>query len=69
MPKDSTTKLIAEIKRVAAEIDAQKKLIKENAKDELIVQTAELEMKTLHTRLSGLEASLAKEKSAKTIPR
>jgi hypothetical protein len=69
MPKDSTTKLIAEIKRVAAEIDAQKALIKENANDELVVQTAELEMKTLHTRLSDLEASLAKEKGTKTIPR
>jgi hypothetical protein len=52
--------LTAEIQRVNDEIEQQKKLIKKNVKKELVVETAETEMKALHTRLSVLEANLAK---------
>jgi hypothetical protein len=50
----------SEIERVKVEIDQQKKLIKSNVKKNLVVETAEVEMKALHTRLSVLEANLAK---------
>ncbi len=50
----------SEIERVRVEIDEQKKLIKSNVKKNLVVETAEVEMKALHTRLSVLEANLAK---------
>jgi hypothetical protein len=69
MTKGTKTKLIAELKRITAEIDAQKKLIKEDPKDELMVRTATLEMETLHARLSELEASLAKKKGTEKASR
>jgi hypothetical protein len=50
-----------EIARVTGEIDEQKKLIKHHVGNKLMVETAEQEMKALHTRLSVLEANLAKE--------
>jgi hypothetical protein len=50
-----------EINRVTADIGAQKKLIKSHVGNNLMVETAEQEMKALHTRLSVLEANLAKE--------
>ena len=49
-----------EISRVRGEIDEQKKLIKQHVGNTLMVETAEQEMKALHTRLSVLEANLAK---------
>jgi hypothetical protein len=52
--------LTAEIQRMKGEIEQQKKLIKKNVKKGLVVETAETEMKALHTRLSVLEANLAK---------
>jgi hypothetical protein len=51
--------LTAEIDRVKGKIDQQKKLIKRNAKKNLILETAETEMKALRTHLSVLEANLA----------
>jgi hypothetical protein len=50
-----------EIDRVKAEISDQRRLIKQNIANTLIVETAESEMKALHTRLSVLEANLAKQ--------
>lgn len=49
-----------EINRIKPEIDAQKTLIRRNVNCKLVFETAELEMKALHTRLSTLEANLAK---------
>ena len=43
------------------EIDEQKKLIKHHVGNKLMMETAEQEMKALHTRLSVLEAYLAKQ--------
>jgi len=57
---DVAKQLNDEIERVKSEIDAQKKLIKKNTGKKLMVETAEAEMKALHTRLSVLEANLAK---------
>ncbi len=57
---DLKNDLNAEIERVRGEINEQKKLIKINVKKNLVVETAEVEMKALHTRLSVLEANLAK---------
>ena len=61
MPDDLRTQITAEIKRVQTQIDQQKPLIKGNIGNRLVVETAEQEMKALHTRLSVLEANLAKE--------
>jgi hypothetical protein len=47
--------------RVKGEINEQKKLIKQHVGKKLMVETAEQEMKALHTRLSVLEANLAKQ--------
>ena len=49
-----------EIRRIKVEIDEQKKLVKNSVGNPLSVETAETEMKALHTRLSTLEANLAK---------
>jgi hypothetical protein len=57
---DVSRQLTDEIDRVKGEIDAQKRLIKKNTGKKLMVETAEAEMKALHTRLSVLEANLAK---------
>ena len=59
--QDLRTQLADEIKRVETEIEAQKRLIKNNLGKELVIETAEQEMKALHTRLSVLEANMAKE--------
>ena len=68
MADDLRNQITAEIKRVQAAIEQQKRLIKDNVANTLVVETAEQEMKALHTRLSVLEANLAKEsaKSADT---
>jgi hypothetical protein len=55
------TKLQAEITRIKGELAQQKKLIKSNADNKLILETAAAEMKALHVRLSTLEATEAKE--------
>jgi CHASE3 domain sensor protein len=60
---DVSKQLNDEIERVKGEIDAQKKLIKKNTGKTLMVETAEAEMKALHTRLSVLEANLAKHRN------
>ena len=57
---DVSKQLTDEIDRVKGEIDVQKKLIRKNTGKKLMVETAEAEMKALHTRLSVLEANLAK---------
>ncbi len=49
-----------EIARIKGEIEEQKRLIKKNLGKKLVIETAEAEMKALHTRLSVLEANLAK---------
>ena len=49
-----------EIARIGSEIDEQKKIIKKNVGKKLVIETAEAEMRALHTRLSVLEANLAK---------
>ena len=51
-----------EISRVTGAINEQKKLIKQHVGSKLMVETAEQDMKALHTRLSVLEANLAKER-------
>ncbi len=61
MTDDLRSQINTEIKRVQGEIDEQKSLIKKNIAKKLVVETAEQEMKALHTRLSVLEANLAKE--------
>jgi hypothetical protein len=61
MPEELRTQISAEIKRVQSEIDQQKSLIKDNVANTLVVETAKQEMKALHTRLSVLEANLARE--------
>jgi predicted nucleic acid-binding Zn-ribbon protein len=58
---DTREQLSNEITRINGEIDEQKKLIKKNAGNKLMVETAETEMRALHTRLSVLEANLAKD--------
>ena len=45
-----------EIKRVQSQVHQKKRLIKKNIAKKLLVETAEQELKALHTRLSGLEA-------------
>ena len=65
MPEDLRTQIATEIKRVQSEIGEQKRLIKNNIAKKLVVETAEQEMKALHTRLSVLEANLAKETAKK----
>jgi polyhydroxyalkanoate synthesis regulator phasin len=57
---DVRNDLIQEIRRIEGEIDEQKALIKHNVGKTLVIETAETEMKALHTRLSTLEANLAK---------
>ena len=57
---DFRQQLIDEIERIKGEIDNQKKLIKKHTGKRLMVETAEAEMKALHTRLSLLEENLAK---------
>lgn len=57
---DVRNDLIKEIRRIQGEIDEQKALIKHNVGNTLVIETAETEMKALHTRLSTLEANLAK---------
>jgi hypothetical protein len=64
MPDDLRSQIIAEMKRVESEIDQQKRLIKNNVENKLVIETAEQEMRALHTRLSALEANLAKEEAA-----
>lgn len=58
---DIKTDIQKEIARVKGEIDEQKKLVKQHVGKKLMVETAEQEMKALHTRLSVLEANLAKQ--------
>jgi hypothetical protein len=64
MPDDLRSQIIAEMKHVESEIDQQKRLIKNNVENKLVIETAEQEMRALHTRLSALEANLAKEEAA-----
>ncbi len=47
-----------EIARIETGIEGQKKIIKKNLARTLVVETAEAEMRALHTRLSVLEANL-----------
>ena len=61
MTDDLRSQINTEIKRVQGEIDEQKSLIIKSLAKKLVVETAEQEMKALHTRLSVLEASLTKE--------
>ena len=61
MPDELRSQITAEIKRVRTEIDQQKRLIENSIAKKLVVETAEQEMKALHTRLSVLEANIAKE--------
>jgi hypothetical protein len=65
MPETLRDQIAAEIKRVQSEIDQQNRLIKNNIAKKLVVETAEQEMKALHTRLSVLEANLAKTAAEK----
>ena len=65
MPEALRDQIAAEIKRVQSEIEQQKRLIKNNISKKLVVETAEQEMKALHTRLSVLEANLAKTTAEK----
>jgi hypothetical protein len=65
MPKALRDQITAEIKRVQSQIHQRKRLIKKNLAKKLLVETAEQEMKALHTRLSVLEANLAKENAKK----
>lgn len=58
---DVRKQLTEEMERIKVEIDEQKKLIKKHTGQQLMVETAEAEMKALHTRLSVLEANLAKQ--------
>ena len=60
MTKDFQHQIEEEIVRVKGEIDAQKRLIKKSLGKKLVIETAELEMRALHTRLAVLEANLAK---------
>ena len=52
--------IMAEIKRVRTDIDAQKRVIRHNTSKSLVIQEAEQELKQLHTRLGVLEANLKK---------
>ena len=61
IPVDLKADIQKEISRVNAEIDQQRKLIKHHIDNKLMIETAEQEMKALHTRLSVLEANLAKQ--------
>ena len=51
MTNDLCRQIQAEIKRIQSEIGQQKKLIKDNVANKLVIDTAEQEMKALHTRL------------------
>jgi len=57
---DVRNDIVNEIRRIEGEIGEQKILIKRNVGKRLVIETAETEMKALHTRLSTLEANLAK---------
>ena len=61
MPPDLTQQIRAEIARVHEEIESQKALIKGSVEKPLMLETATLGMKALHTRLAVLESNLAKE--------
>jgi hypothetical protein len=61
---DIPSQLSEEIARIKGEIDDQKRLIKKHVGNILMVETAEAEMKALHTRLSVLEANLAKHQAS-----
>jgi hypothetical protein len=65
---DLPNQIAAEIKRVQTEIEDQKRLIKASVKKKLVVETAEQEMKALHTRLAVLEANLVKESTSPERP-
>lgn len=65
---DLKNQLTDEIKRIKIEIDDKKALIKKSIAQKLVVETAEQEMKALHTRLGVLEANLAKELAEGTQP-
>ena len=54
------TKLIAEIKQFEADIEAQKRVIRQSTTKGLAVEDAEQNLKQLRTRLSVLEANLKK---------
>jgi uncharacterized protein involved in exopolysaccharide biosynthesis len=60
MKQSLEEQIIKEIKRVKGEIDHQKRFIKAHVGEALVVETAEQELKALHTRLAVLEANLAK---------
>jgi hypothetical protein len=55
------SELAAEIERVKSEIEARKRLIKDNMGKPEVIETAEQEMKALHTHLSVLEENMAKQ--------
>jgi hypothetical protein len=62
MAEDLKVQITEEIARIKNEIDGQKHLIKKSAgkKKTLAIETAEAEMRALHTRLAVLEVNLAK---------
>ena len=61
MSADLKRQIRAEIARVLEAIESQKVLIKDSVERPLMLETATLEMKALHTRLAVLESNLAKE--------
>ena len=60
MNESVVTQLRAEIRRVEGEITQQKRLIKAHIGQTLAIETAEQELKALHTRLVVLTTNLDK---------
>jgi chaperonin cofactor prefoldin len=58
--------LTAEIKKIRAEMDAQKHIIKRSVGNALILGAAEQHLKELHTRLAVLETNRKKISTAAT---
>ena len=58
---DIRSQLAVEIERVKSRIVARKRLIKDNIGKTRVIETAEQEMKALHTHLFVLEKNIAKE--------
>ena len=58
------SRITEEIKAVEEEIEVQKRVIKHNANNSSILQSAEQNLKGLHTRLGVLQSNLEKCASA-----
>jgi hypothetical protein len=57
-------KIQAELKQIDEEMAAQKKVLKRSVGNQIVIETAELELKALHTRRKRLETNLQKSQAS-----